>query len=537
MPLSDVQALGAQTRLDPGIQASLDRVGGVFRWCVVAYTVLIGIALALGWEGLTRPELVPSPPEITAAATGGLFVLSLGQALAGMTLLPARRVMAWRRWGMAVCALMASLGASILILHLVGMADEAWVDSLGMPATNTSLAVLLLGASVPMTLARRESLVVLGQIVGLFVLVVTSVVLVAYAYGDTSVGALFTGPRVSLQGALIALLASVGSLLLRPGSGMLSAVASPGPGGRFLRRFGLLVLITPATLLLVAESVSAADRVDVLAWIAVGLGMTLLVFLAMGMRALDEAAVAASAAAAEAERADHALEQEAPLVARLRHNLHQLEVEGIKGWEVATRFRPAQGVVAGDTSAVRVLPDGALGVVLVDVTGHGVDPALWAIRLRDLLAHSLAHNRSPAAALLEVVGSSGSPDLASAVVARIDTGSGKAAIASAGHPPAFVVTEEGTTLVWPTGPLLFLDVDVGYEDEVAHIAPGDAVVFVSDGVTDVQKERGGKSEPVVLGEELVDEAGDASRIAHLVLAFADPRPSDDQTVVVIRRTL
>jgi serine phosphatase RsbU (regulator of sigma subunit) len=65
--------------------------------------------------------------------------------------------------------------------------------------------------------------------------------------------------------------------------------------------------------------------------------------------------------------------------------------------------------------------------------------------------------------------------------------------------------------------------------------PGDTLVAFSDGVADVQVSSNGRTEPETLADLLLAEGGQATRTADLVLGFADSRPRDDQTVVVIRR--
>ena len=87
----------------------------------------------------------------------------------------------------------------------------------------------------------------------------------------------------------------------------------------------------------------------------------------------------------------------------------------------------------------------------------------------------------------------------------------------------------------PTGPLLYLAHTDLYESHEFDLAGGDVLAAFSDGVADVQRQSGDRTEPEILADRLMAEGGDASRTADLVLGFADPEPSDDQTVVVIRR--
>lgn len=441
---------------------------------------------------------------------------------------------ALRRAGSAVSVTVLAFGLYMALVYVFDY-PELWIGELGgLPSLWAGLILVVMGASVPMSVSRIEARVVAGQIASLLVFSASAVILLGYLYGDISVGMLFRPPEIAFQAVLISLLTAVGIFLIRPGSGLLATASSPGPGGRILRRFGPVVLLLPAFLLLIVEVMPNPDRVDALAFISVGLGLFLLVFLSIVVSVINDAAIAASTAVAQAQRAQIGLGQEAPLVMALAEALHVVEVERSAEVDVATRFRPGRGSVAGDASAVRTLPDRAIGVVLVDLTGHGADPAIRALRVRDLLVHSLAHGRTPAEAMALVGWSAPGDVLASAIAMRIEPSSGSVLLASAGHPPVIWVRTQEARMVEPTGPLLYLDPEAAYTDRSFNLGRGDSLILYSDGVADVQRERDGRSEPAVLADLLLAEGGVASRSADLVLGFADSDPSDDQTVLVAR---
>jgi serine phosphatase RsbU (regulator of sigma subunit) len=123
------------------------------------------------------------------------------------------------------------------------------------------------------------------------------------------------------------------------------------------------------------------------------------------------------------------------------------------------------------------------------------------------------------------------------MVMEVDPESGHVSLCSAGHPPAILVGSLHVTLMTPTGPLLYLEHSALYEEHTFDMAHGDTLVACSDGVADVQRTRNGRTEPELLGDMLLAEGGQASRTADLVLGYADSEPTDDQTVVVIRRAL
>lgn len=530
-----VSAPGPTTTVDPRVEASLTATGRVIRWLATGYALL-------GLIGLIIPDLrgfPPGPPlirDLTSASGISLAVLTLGALLAGDVTYSSRSAVVLRRLGLVLAVGTAAFGTLIMAVFLANRTD-VWGHFAEVPAFSVGVILLILGMSVPFSVSRSDSRVVVGQVGALLVFSITAVIFLGYMYGDPSVGRLFLRPEISFQASLTSVLAAVGVLLMRPASGLLSVASSPGAGGRLLRRMGPVVLFTPALLLFVTENVPSTQRIDVLAFVSVGLGLFLLILLTVFVQALDATAIEAATNAAQAERARIGLQQEAPVVTRMSEMLHTVEIEGVEGWEVATRYRPGRGSVAGDASSVRRLPDGSIGAVLVDLTGHGALPAVWAIRVRDLLLHSLISGHSPAESMRMVDWSAPGDTLASAVVATVDPETGEVSVCSAGHPPLVVVGTQEVDLKRPTGPLLYLSPDPVYEEVHFDMSPGHTIVAFSDGIADVQVTKNGQTEPEMLADMLLAEGGNAARTADLVLGFADPEPSDDQTVVVIRRMI
>lgn len=522
-----IAAPGSRITVDPRVEWRLSAAGRLVRWAAVGYALIGLLGLSIPFFG----EIPPGPASVRDmpfASAVSLATMASGALLAGENV-----GRGWRRLGLALSLLAAGAGVTVMAVFFSNR-NDLW-DVVGPPpAFSVGVMVTLLGVSVPLSLSRRESRVIAGQVASLLVFSVAAVIFLGYTYGDPSLGRLFVQPEISFQASLLAVVIATGVLLMRPAAGLLSMAASPGVGGRVLRWLGPVVLFTPAVLLLVSEAVPSTDRVDVLAFISVGLGLLLLILLGVFVRALDMTGVEAATMAAEAERARIGLQQEAPVVTRVAEILHLVEVADAKGIEVATRFRPGRGRVAGDASAVHGLPDGSVGAVLVDVTGHGADPSLWAIRVRDLLLQSLIAGRTPEEAMTLVEWSAPGDMLASAVVVRLDPSKGTGHLCSAGHPPAIVVSGHRAELKPATGPLLYLSSETPFEQHELDLGLGDSLVLFSDGVADVQVLRGGRSEPEILAD-LLSEGGMAGRLADLVLGFASPEPNDDQTVVIIRR--
>lgn len=512
----DVAALGHRTRVDVSVESYLSRVGAWFRIGSLVVSVPLGFYVLLIDD--SSPSLVVS----------GLVILaSFGTALIGR--LEHSRAL----WGtLALGRLSAGLAATGgLIVSIGALGSGTPEGALSAAQVMVPPILALLGFGVLLDSARRGGLIVPAQLAALGATTLSAALVLEPIYIlDGSHETLFPTIR-----GLALLLVSAGALLMRPGSGLVSVVASSGPGGRLLRRVGPLTFVVPAVVIWLIRLGPIRDRSGLVALVAAGIGLAMLVLIALLARVVDRLVIGASAAAAEAERARAGLSQEAPLVADLTKILHIVEVDDVEGWRVSTRYRPASGSVAGDASVVRSLPGGSIGFVLVDVTGHGAGPAMDAIRLRDRLLHTLALGDDPAAALESAGWSEPEDLLASAVVLVVDASSGRLVVASAGHPPVLLIDDHATQMIGPTGPLLFLEPQSRYRSLVDDISSGDTIVVFSDGIADVQRMVGNRTEPEALADLLWVEGGNASEMADIAVGFASSPPADDQTVVVIQR--
>lgn len=513
-------------------------VGRVIRWVAAIYATLVLASIeidALDVLVLRGPEFI-RPVTMSAAlplallALGALMAADTHSSLGGVT---------WRRVGAIISGGVGFYGLYVIAVFTISF-PNLWLagpETLAVPSLWVGIICAVLSASVLLSISRIERRVISGQIAALVTFSATAVIFLGYVYNDVTVGRLYRPPEITFQATLVSLLIAVGIFPMRAGSGVLATAVSPGPGGRMLRRFGPAVLLIPALLLLAIETLPVADRRGAIALFSVGMGLFLLILLAVVVGVIDESSREALTSAAQAERARVGLEQEAPIVQSLADSLHLVDLAEDVELDVATRFRPGLGSVAGDASAIRALPDGSVGVVLVDMTGHGAEPAIRALRVRDLLIHSMALGRSPADAMSLVGWSAPGDMLASAVAVKIDPSTGAVSLAAAGHPPSIFVGAQEVELVDSTGPLLYLSRESEYGEVRFELTPGDTLVLMSDGIADVQRLRNGRPEPEVLADALLSEGGTATRTAELVLGFADQEPRDDQTTLVIRREL
>jgi PAS domain S-box-containing protein len=231
----------------------------------------------------------------------------------------------------------------------------------------------------------------------------------------------------------------------------------------------------------------------------------------------------------------------------LQRSLLPAELPLIPGLETAARFRATGegNEVGGDFYDLFESGNRGWTVVVGDVCGKGPDAAAVTALARYTLRAAAMHERLPSRslrllneALLRQPGERRFCTVAYAYLEALDEGA-RVGFASGGHPLPVVLRSDGK-VEWlgEHGMLLGVVPDPRLEDSSAALAPGDAVVFYTDGVTDA----GG---PVsVLGEERLAEViascaglgadAIAGRVEAAALEAEGGAPRDDIAMVVLR---
>jgi sigma-B regulation protein RsbU (phosphoserine phosphatase) len=148
-------------------------------------------------------------------------------------------------------------------------------------------------------------------------------------------------------------------------------------------------------------------------------------------------------------------------------------------------------VTGGDYYDFIPLPGECLGIVVGDVSGHGVDSALLMAETRAVL-RATAQTTSEPSEILAVVNRVLHADteahrFATLLLARLHIPSRTLAYSSAGHTPGYLLNDRGTVKseLSATGLPLGLFPDSAYETRSAlSMQTGDTLVLLTDGVTD-----------------------------------------------------
>jgi serine phosphatase RsbU (regulator of sigma subunit) len=216
--------------------------------------------------------------------------------------------------------------------------------------------------------------------------------------------------------------------------------------------------------------------------------------------------------------------------------------------DVAVRYQPAAELtqVGGDWYDAFSEPDGSTVVVIGDVCGHDIEAAALMGQLRSLVRGSCYDRAdSPAQVLHHVdraIRGLGIDVIATALIARIDPkadedGARTLRWSSAGHPPALVLSPDGTTTLLDAPPELLLGVDPTVErfDHEVRLAPGDTLLLYTDGLVErpertIVEGLGELAEVLAtLGRSPLDEV-----CASVLAASVDPDARDDVALVVVR---
>jgi PAS domain S-box-containing protein len=166
-------------------------------------------------------------------------------------------------------------------------------------------------------------------------------------------------------------------------------------------------------------------------------------------------------------------------------------VPQIEGWSVATLYRAARAAaeveVGGDFYDF-FRSDGGWLVLLGDVTGKGIEAAVLTSLVRHGGRFLSRYESSPArvlAGLNDALREQPGLWLCTALCARLSPG--EAVIASAGHPPALVIRDDGRVReIGAVGPILGAWIGEGSIDRAVPIAADETLFVYTDGVIDAQ---------------------------------------------------
>ena len=261
----------------------------------------------------------------------------------------------------------------------------------------------------------------------------------------------------------------------------------------------------------------------------------------------SQAAVAIENARLQVQEAERArMSRELELAHDIQQSLLPQAAPEVAGYQIAYRWNSAREV-GGDFFDFVSLPDDQLALVIADVSDKGVPAALYMMFARTLIRAVAFSGREPAAVLVRanelMVADSRADYFVTVYYSVLDLRSHILTYASAGHNLA-IYAPAGDA---PPEPMLTDGIPLGIVTPVEigqkriALAPGDVVLFYTDGVLDAQNAAGEDFGDKRLLETIAaHRGGSAEAIAAAIEAAVQvfvggEMPYDDFTLIVVKR--
>ena len=241
-----------------------------------------------------------------------------------------------------------------------------------------------------------------------------------------------------------------------------------------------------------------------------------------------------------------ALREELEIAKRIQLAILPSHMPKIEGLEVVTRYLPSSSV-AGDFYDFLIVGDRCLGILITDVSGHGVPAALLASMVKVAIGTQAQHAADPAevlSGLNRILYGKLHEQFVTASYLFLDVPGRKALYSSAGH-PALLLWRGKERRVFEydeTGLVLGISPDVQYSNTAFSLEPEDRMVLYTDGVLEAMDKRDELFDRHRLKQSIEDDANlPADRFCDALLgkleAWAGIGPgqaqADDVTLVVV----
>ncbi|MBI4672033.1 MAG: SpoIIE family protein phosphatase [Chloroflexi bacterium] len=240
------------------------------------------------------------------------------------------------------------------------------------------------------------------------------------------------------------------------------------------------------------------------------------------------------------------LDKELQDARRVQQQLIPAEPPHLRGYQIAALWHPAKQV-SGDYYDFISLSEARIGLVIADVSGKGLDAALFMANARATLRASAGAGGCPAeivARANNTLAHDSTGIFVTAFFGILDPNTGVFSYVNAGHNPPLLYRAQSQTLeVLKTGNLaLAIVTGMAYQAHDLCLEPGDLLVLYTDGVTEATNAEDALFDLERLHAALYAAAdGTAQQVIQEIDArvrtFTGAYPqSDDITVVALRRT-
>jgi phosphoserine phosphatase RsbU/P len=251
------------------------------------------------------------------------------------------------------------------------------------------------------------------------------------------------------------------------------------------------------------------------------------------------------------EEQQRTLESELQLAAAVQKSLLPQQVPESPYLQIAAYSRPAQ-IIGGDYFGFFEFKDGAQGLAIADVAGHGVSASLHMAGVHALLQTLVPTNDCPADVLEHVhrlfVHNASFSTFVTVFLAAYDPQTRVLTYCNAGHNAPLLVScqdddHQGAgrrAIAWlrPTAPAVGLVDGIIFQVARVRVHPGDALLLYTDGVTEAIDSQGQDYGTTRLAELLTRSAEAPAReilneVRQELERFVDGQPLKDDTTLVV----
>lgn len=234
----------------------------------------------------------------------------------------------------------------------------------------------------------------------------------------------------------------------------------------------------------------------------------------------------------------HELQQELEVAKRIQLSILPMAFPESKRFRVAARYVPMRSV-AGDFYDFIVADEGKTGLLIADVSGHGVPAALIASMVK-LAATSQRMNADKPATLLTAMNAmlfgNTQNQYVTAAYVYLNADAGEMRYAAAAHPPMILLRAGNAMGIEENGLMLASFDHSAYTTATQALLPGDRIVLYTDGIVeaaDAKEEEFGFDRLCNLLRESATQ--NHSEVADLIISSVEKwaaSQEDDLTVLV-----
>jgi serine phosphatase RsbU (regulator of sigma subunit) len=246
----------------------------------------------------------------------------------------------------------------------------------------------------------------------------------------------------------------------------------------------------------------------------------------------------------EQARERERIEQELQTARSIQHAFLPRNVPALPGWRFAPYYQPARDV-GGDFYDFLPFEDGRLGLVIGDVSGKGIPAALLMATVHTMLRTAVQGMISPGEVLARVneLLAAEIPEgmFVTCFFALLDPESGHLCYANAGHEAPYRQHRGSAAELWATGMPLGMLPGTCYDEYEITLAPGDSLLFYSDGLVEAHNP-GNEMFGFPRLQKVVSEHSDGVPLIDMLLSELQHftgeewEQEDDVTMLTLQRT-